>query len=173
MPRYIKGQPGKIGKDNPNWKGGYKNKLPKCEMCGKKVSNINNKKCLSCYRSLRGVNHPLFGRKRPEVSGINHPKWKGGTSSEDRLSRLKFRATIQKQVFERDNYTCQMCGVHGLSMQVDHIQPWAEYVEGRFDINNCRTLCMKCHYKITFGREMPEDIKSWGHNLSHISGGLQ
>jgi hypothetical protein len=53
----------------------------------------------------------------------------------------------------------------GVNLHVDHIQPWAEYVEGRFDMNNCRTLCVKCHYKITFGKEMPETIISWGHNL--------
>lgn len=27
------------------------------------------------------------------------------------------------------------------------------------------TLCAKCHYKITFGREMPKTVKGWGHNL--------
>lgn len=27
------------------------------------------------------------------------------------------------------------------------------------------SLAKKCHYKITFGRPMPENIKIWGHNL--------
>ena len=62
-----------------------------------------------------------------------------------------------------------MCGVYGVSLQVDHIQPWSEYVEGRFDINNCRTLCTKCHYKITFGKSMPESIKAWGYNFNLIN----
>ena len=35
----------------------------------------------------------------------------------------------------------------------------------RFDINNCRTLCAKCHYQITFGKLMPKSIQGWGHNL--------
>jgi 5-methylcytosine-specific restriction endonuclease McrA len=72
---------------------------------------------------------------------------------------------MQKQVFERDNYTCQLCGVRGVDLQVDHIQSWAEYVELRFSMDNCRTLCSKCHYKITFGRPMPETILGWGHNI--------
>jgi 5-methylcytosine-specific restriction endonuclease McrA len=58
----------------------------------------------------------------------------------------------------------------GCALQVDHIQPWAEYVELRFDINNCRTLCMACHYKITFGKDMPKGVTTWGHNLSQIGG---
>jgi hypothetical protein len=98
-------------------------------------------------------------------AGEKHWNWKGGVTPQDRLERERFRKTMQKLVFERDNYECQMCGERGNDLQVDHIQPWADYVEGRFDINNCRTLCAKCHYKITFGKEMPETIKGWGHNL--------
>lgn len=53
-----------------------------------------------------------------------------------------------------------------MTLQVDRIKSWSIYPDLRFDQNNCRTLCSKCHYKITYGREMPNDIKSWGHNLS-------
>ena len=50
-------------------------------------------------------------------------------------------------------------------MQVDHIQTWAEYTELRFNMNNCRTLCIECHYKITFGKPMPKNVKTWGKNF--------
>lgn len=102
--------------------------------------------------------------------GKDNPSWKGGfaATSRNRLQRIKFKDTMQKLIFERDNYTCQLCDVRGVALQVDHIQPWAEYVELRFSMDNCRTLCMKCHYKITFGRDMPEHIKTWGHNLRKV-----
>lgn len=58
-----------------------------------------------------------------------------------------------------------MCGQRGVALQVDHIQPWAEYVELRFDINNCRTLCQGCHYQITFGKPIPSNVRAWGHNF--------
>lgn len=101
--------------------------------------------------------------------GAKHWNWKGGYKrrhvSSDWIQRRMFKREMQKLIFERDDYTCQLCGVRGVNLQVDHIQSWAEYVELRFSMDNCRTLCAKCHYKITFGREMPKHIKGWGHNI--------
>lgn len=94
-----------------------------------------------------------------------NPMWKGGVTSQDRLERVKFRSKMQKQIFERDNYTCQLCGEIGGQLQVDHIQSWKDYVELRFSMDNCRTLCMDCHYLITYGKPKPKNIKTWGHNL--------
>jgi len=105
------------------------------------------------------------GKSAYWVKGEKNSNWKGGITKEDRLQRVRFRKTIQKSVFERDNYTCQMCGAKGVDLQVDHIQSWAEYIELRFNINNCRTLCAKCHYYITFGRQMPSNVKGWGHHI--------
>lgn len=140
------------GENNPCWTGGK----PKCVDCGKKLSTYKSVRCSKC----NGI----------YLSGSNSPKWRGGVTEVDRLDRVKFRKKIQKKVFERDDYTCQMCGEKWCALQVDHIQPWAEYVELRFDINNCRTLCMACHYKITFGKDMPKGVTTWGHNLSQIGG---
>lgn len=100
------------------------------------------------------------------TSGDKCQNWRGGITKKDKLERGKFRNYIQKQVFERDDYTCQLCGIRGKDMTVDHIQPWAEYIELRFNISNCRTLCQSCHYEITFGKPKPKHIKSWGHNFS-------
>jgi hypothetical protein len=103
---------------------------------------------------------------RGMLSGNKHPNWKGGKTAEDKLERGKFKWYIQKKVIERDNYTCQICNTRGVALQVDHIQSWSEYTELRFSMDNCRTLCQKCHYKITFGREMPVEVKTWGQNFN-------
>lgn len=107
------------------------------------------------------------GKKGFGLKGEMSPRWKGGISHINKLERTKFRQTIQKQVFERDDYTCQLCGQRNGDLQVDHIQSWSEYIELRFSMDNCRTLCMNCHYRITFHREKPKDL-IWGHNFKHI-----
>jgi len=102
-----------------------------------------------------------------------HNFWKGGIYPYNLSARVKFRQQVQKRVFERDNYTCQLCGIRGVNLQVDHIQSWAKYVELRFCIDNCRTLCMKCHYQITYNRPMPKNVKVWGQNFKHLERGAK
>lgn len=106
--------------------------------------------------------HPDYMQKE------NHHAWKGGITTIDNKERARFRATVQKLIFERDDYTCQVCGTRGVALQVDHIQSWKDYVELRFSMDNCRTLCQKCHYQITFGKPMSDNVKTWGHNLKQI-----
>lgn len=88
-----------------------------------------------------------------------------GVTSESRLERLRFKKQIQPLVFACDNYTCQFCDQYGGKLQVDHIKGWADYPELRFEMDNCRTLCMACHYYVTFKRKLPQGV-IWGHNLS-------
>lgn len=106
--------------------------------------------------------------KNYSLKGDKHPNWKGGVTKQDRLERMKFRRKMQRLVFERDNYTCQFCESTG-SVQVDHIKRWKDYPELRFDMDNCRTLCMACHYYITFKKKIPKGTV-WGHNLSKTGG---
>src|SRR3990167_3958521 len=135
------------GKDHYYWKGG----LPKCLDCDKKLSTMKSLRC----KTHMGVNN----------RGENNPFWRGGLRSSDYIERRKFSKQIRKVVLERDDYTCQLCGERGGDLQVDHIQSWSEYVELRFNIDNCRTLCSNCHYKITFGKPMPPTVRAWGHNI--------
>lgn len=101
--------------------------------------------------------------------GKNNPNWKGGVTPEDKKQRLRFRQTMQKLIFERDNYTCRLCGATNTGLQVDHINSWALFIEQRFLPQNCRTLCTSCHYQITFGKPMPPNTKNWGYNLPYGS----
>ena len=115
--------------------------------------------------SFKGKKHTFEARKRISI-GQQGGGWKGFINPINLAERKRFRDTIQKRILERDNYTCQLCGERGRPLHVDHIQSWSEYVELRFDMNNCRTLCVDCHYKVTFGRPMPKNIKRWGQSFS-------
>lgn len=160
-----------------------------CVVCLKEFQTIksNPASCCSseCGHKLSGQkksgeNHPMFGKKlSPEhiekliEANTGRSPWNkigDGITPKEKLERAKFRKTVQKEVLKRDNYACQMCNKRGCYLHVDHIQPWAEYVELRFDINNCRTLCVDCHYLVTFGKEKP-DNSTWGIiNLETIKG---
>lgn len=157
-----------------------------CLYCSRKCSDIGrktgeNRKCLVCSKEFyiipahikrRKTNGTYCSRdcmykcpiRNAKFAGENNYNWKGGGKN---LLRTRFRDQVKKTVFERDNYTCQLCGDRGVELHVDHIQPWAEYIELRFKIDNCRTLCVPCHYKITFGKPMPASVKTWGHSRRH------
>jgi len=95
--------------------------------------------------------------KRPEViaklSGSNSHLWRGGITEPNKLIRNghKFR-NWRIAVFERDNYTCQECGEkskkgHKVYLEAHHIKSFSVYKELRFEVDNGRTLCKKCHKK--------------------------
>ena len=128
---------------------------------GHKVSYETKKKISESAKRV-GVGKWLKGRKRTEEhnkklglsrSGSRHCRWKGGiTPLRKKLYFSDQYKEWRKSVFERDNYTCKMCGTIGGYLEADHIQPWAYFPKLRFEINNGRTLCKPCHRKTpTFG----------------------
>ena len=51
----------------------------------------------------------------------------------------------RKSVFERDNYTCQICSQRGGELNAHHIQTYAKFKKLRYVLDNGITLCKKCH----------------------------
>lgn len=80
--------------------------------------------------------------------GKKHPRWDDKKSDKERISFRCFAETKiwRKSVYERDNYTCQICGdSKGGNLNAHHLDGWDWCREKRFDINNGVTLCIKCH----------------------------
>jgi hypothetical protein len=94
-------------------------------------------------------------------TGENNPSWQGGLTGQDVAERNRFGKNMLTLVFERDDYTCQSCFKRGDYLHVDHILPWATHPYRRFDLDNCVTLCIPCHYEKTWGKPMPEN-STWG-----------
>lgn len=101
------------------------------------------------------------------VKGDRHPRYIDGRTTTNQLKRQQFRQQVKDEVLDRDDYTCVLCGQRGGDLHIDHIKDWSNYPSLRFDASNCRTLCVDCHYKVTFGREKPSDSR-WGE---HRKGG--
>ena len=58
----------------------------------------------------------------------------------------------KKIIYNRDKYTCQLCGRNKLHVSCHHIKLWSQYIDLRYRIDNGITLCLECHSK-TFRRE--------------------
>lgn len=95
-----------------------------------------------CSDYCRQRDHSRIGNF---LRGPDHPLWEGKTSKLRQIRKSYRMILWRKAVFERDNYTCQMCNKRGGILNADHIKPFAYCPELRFDISNGRTLCKSCH----------------------------
>ncbi len=86
------------------------------------------------------------GNKPPVRRGEANNKWKGGISRGYKTGYYSTEYKIwRKSIFERDNYTCQVCRKVGVYLTAHHIKSFAHYPKLRFDVNNGITLCEDCH----------------------------
>lgn len=85
-------------------------------------------------------------KKYPQFSGANSGSWKGGITPENVKIRTSLEMNLwRKANMERDNFTCQICGIRGGELVVHHINNFAEFPELRTSIENGTTFCKQCH----------------------------
>ncbi len=117
-----------------------------CEWCGRAFKS---------YKSVASVARFCSQKCRNDwqsdmMKGENHYNWHGGVSKKRQLdmTRREYRQW-RKSVFERDKYTCQVCGDNkGGNLRAHHIKRYSEFPELRYDVKNGITLCDKCHNKV-------------------------
>ncbi len=115
----------------PAWNKGKK-LPPLSEECKEKIS-----------KALKG-----------KYTGKLNSNWKNGATEKNKLLRMSFAfKEWRKKVFERDCYTCQMCGQVSGELHPHHIKKFADYPKLRFVVDNGVTLCKFCHINYT----------DWGH----------
>lgn len=121
-----------------------------CECkCGNKCivvsSNLKNKHTKSC-----GCLRSVAGRKR---RGKNHPLWRHDLTKEEREENKNRRYCPKNhkwriKVFNRDNYTCQICSdTRKKNLVVHHIYAYNKYKKLRYTTSNGVVLCKSCHIK--------------------------
>jgi 5-methylcytosine-specific restriction endonuclease McrA len=81
--------------------------------------------------------------------GKEHWNWQGGISKERDLFRHSDQyKNWRKIVYERDHFTCQICGNYGEKLHAHHIKPQSLFPEFALVIDNGMTLCRSCHIRI-------------------------
>ncbi len=95
----------------------------------------------------RNISKALKGRFKKE----KNPNWQGGVTSINLIIKTSKRyQDWRTEVYERDNYTCQICEDNsGNNLNAHHIKAFSKYPEQRFIISNGITLCERCHQTIT------------------------
>jgi len=111
--------------------------------------------------------------RRGKAMGEFNGWWKGGgkrTKRHIEMGRWQY-IEWRKLVFERDDYTCQICTKRGGNLNADHIKPWELYPELRYNVSNGRTICVKCHRKTsTWGARIFKYKNNLDENLNKGGG---
>jgi len=97
------------------------------------------------------------GKPNPYLRGDKHHNWKGGISLIKRDLRSADYVCWRSLVFERDKYTCCLCGKIGGDLESHHVKTWKNEPTLRFELSNGVTLCRKCHNK-TKGKEIKFEL---------------
>ena len=122
-----------------------------CDVCGKNFYSVQNKKtcsvkCLSKQRSLA-------------QQGEQSHRWQGGKTDAVRIIRNSQNySTWRTIVFERDNYTCQLCNERGGNLTAHHIKMVSERPDLILDTSNGITLCWGCHSGIRWREADYEEL---------------
>jgi len=107
-----------------------------------------HKKGLSVVQSITVEER---NNRKLRMTGENNPMWRGGDSDKERRN-AEYKLWRIK-VFERDGFTCQLCGYyHGIKVKrrdlnAHHIVKWIDSLELRYAVENGITLCVPCHIK--------------------------
>lgn len=116
-------------------------------------------------KSTQEISLELYGTKRNDTSvcdwlrrfdipvrngvgkGEEHWKYNFDKTDEERVINRRYPEYTdwRKSVFERDDYTCCVCGEKGGRLNAHHLYGYDKYKELRTSLNNGITLCEQCH----------------------------
>jgi endogenous inhibitor of DNA gyrase (YacG/DUF329 family) len=121
-----------------SWKG-RANRI--CKSCGKEFEIE--------YWRLNDIGRGQYCSRQCKVKDmLEHPRViyhsKNSTLEELNARNRQAVSRWRKACLLRDDYKCIQCG-NTDDLEVDHIKPFAIFVELRAELSNGRTLCHKCH----------------------------
>jgi len=126
----------------------YRKPKRKCLICNSEfIYHKNTQKY--CSRKCFEIAH------KDNMKGSKNPSWIDGRSYNKRGYRGEEWDHIRKEVYERDNYYCQECGVKCIGRKkINDMNGFlliqCHHIDGNKENNelyNLETLCVKCHGK--------------------------
>jgi hypothetical protein len=131
----------------------YKSVLWLCQcICAEltvvKTSDLNTGKVRSCGCLQKEIAAKNLSELAKRQVGAKNPVWNSNLSEEERSIGRNYSGyhLWRKSVYERDNYTCQVCGDNkGGNLNAHHLDGYEWCVEKRTLTTNGITLCDRCH----------------------------
>lgn len=179
------------GRKNGNEKH-KKRVIVKCDYCGKNIERTIGKmvyekyfcdlKCKGKWKSLQmkgnkinegrfltdDIKKKISKANKGRLSGSNNPNYNPEMTDEERERGRKILGYQEfiKEVYKRDNYTCQKCGDNkGGNLVAHHLNGYDTFKEQRTDVNNGVTLCNVCHKEFHslygYGNNTKEQYEEW------------
>ena len=113
-----------------------------CKYCDKEIRTTKARNKVYCNNECRNLHY------RETQKGEASHFWKGGKTKESKIRKTNAEyKEWRMKVFERDNFTCQMCGEKSRTLEAHHIKEQCNYPELIYDVDNGLTLCHECHKK--------------------------
>ena len=132
-------------KGNVPWQKVLGNDHPKVILYKYRMAKLQSKR----QKGKKAWNKGLTKKENPDkvkygLFREKNPMWKGGPSKRDYRDNYKEWMELRLSILERDNYTCQNCGLKKTKgLHVHHIIPWRESKNN--EKSNLLTLCNYCH----------------------------
>lgn len=114
-----------------------------------------------CYwQYLKTISPSNKGIPQLSTCGENNPNWKGGVSRfQDKIRGCIRYSEWRLQIFGRDMFTCQNCGIRGVYLEAHHIVALSVLIqkykiksledallcEKLWELKNGISLCKICH----------------------------
>lgn len=95
--------------------------------------NAHTRSC-GCINLARGKDHYNYNPDLPDYKR---------QQQREVASYVEWR----NQVYTRDNFTCQVCGVRGRRLNAHHMNSYSDYPDLRTSVDNGITMCALCHRK--------------------------
>ena len=130
------------------------------------VASCGHKATIRLGKYLNGQGRICPRCARPR--GEKHFAYNPNLTDEQRIANRDTYENIlwRTKVYERDGYTCQVCGdSRGGNLVAHHYDSYTDFPEERYDVSNGVTLCDACHkrfhHAFTYFHNTRRQFEKW------------